>query len=184
MLVKGINKSSVNTKAKIKKAFVELMYEKKRIADISVSELTRRIDINRSTFYMHYTDLLAVSSDIENDVSKVTLDYAVETKEDVSRYIEAICDHFYENREIYSMLLSTRESMHSLARQRRIICDKLLRVYQKYSSDGLLVFKLELLTDGMAEQFIRYFRGKSEYSFKTIRKNFVECATQLFPERM
>lgn len=184
MLVKGANRSSVNTRAKIKKAFVELLYEKKKLADISVSELVRKVDINRSTFYAHYTDLLAVSADIENDVSKAALDYELETRGDVLRYIETICDHFYKNREMYSMLLSSRESMHALAKLRRMICDKLLKVYETYSSDRLIGFKLELLTDGMAEQFIRYFRSKSAYRFEELKSNFVACADQLFTERV
>lgn len=180
MRVKGVNKSSVGTRTKIKKAFVELLHEKKKLAEISVSELVRRVDINRSTFYAHYTDLGAVAAEIESDVTRAALDYELKTKEDVLAYIGSICTHFYENREMYSMLLSSRESMHSLAKLRKMICDKLLAVYRKNSSDAMIGFKLELLTDGMAEQFIRYFRGKSSYAFEELRDNFIRCADQLF----
>lgn len=180
MRVKGANKASAGTRLRIKQAFVELMHEKKKIGEISVSDLARRLDIDRSTFYSHYKDLYAVASDIEADISRAALDYDVVSREDVFAYIRFLCDYFYENREMYSLLLTSYESMRYLSVVRRMVREKLLKVYQEQTSDGLIAFKLELFTDGMAEQLIRYFRGRSMWSFEEIRENFVTIASQLF----
>lgn len=47
-----------------------------------------------------------------------------------------------------------------------MVYENLLKVYQKHAGDELILFKLELLTEGMAEQFIRYFRGKKPIGLK------------------
>ena len=51
MKVKNLNKSSYKTRKLIKNTFAELLKEKKELNKITVSELSKRADINRSTFY-------------------------------------------------------------------------------------------------------------------------------------
>ena len=68
MKVKNANHSSQKTRNIIKKTFAEMLSEKKELAKISVSELVRRADINRGTFYSHYDDIYAVAEDYENEL--------------------------------------------------------------------------------------------------------------------
>ena len=44
------------TRAQLRKGLAELMQEKS-VSEITVKELVERVDINRSTFYLHYTDI-------------------------------------------------------------------------------------------------------------------------------
>ena len=57
MKAKNLNASSVKTRNLIRDTFAELLYEKKNINKITVTELVQRADINRSTFYSHYDDV-------------------------------------------------------------------------------------------------------------------------------
>lgn len=41
--------------------------QKKSIKEISVKELVDEVDINRSTFYLHYTDIYQMLQKIEED---------------------------------------------------------------------------------------------------------------------
>lgn len=61
------NRSVRNTKDKIRKETLALL-EKKCIKDISVKELTERIDISRGTFYCHYSDIYHVLEEIEDQL--------------------------------------------------------------------------------------------------------------------
>ena len=56
MKAKNLNASSVKTRNLIRDTFAELLYEKKNINKITVTELVQRADINRSTFYSHYDE--------------------------------------------------------------------------------------------------------------------------------
>ena len=44
------------TKAQLRAGLAKLMQEKS-IKEITVKELVEEVDINRSTFYLHYTDI-------------------------------------------------------------------------------------------------------------------------------
>ena len=44
------------TKAQLREGLARLM-QKKSIKEISVKELVEEVDFNRSTFYLHYTDI-------------------------------------------------------------------------------------------------------------------------------
>lgn len=55
------------TKAAIKAAFLELRAAKP-VEKITVTELTRLANINKATFYLHYSDIYALSDEIEDSL--------------------------------------------------------------------------------------------------------------------
>ena len=55
------------TKTMIKDAFLELL-EKHPIEKISVTDICKGADVNRSTFYAYYTDVTELLHEIENNV--------------------------------------------------------------------------------------------------------------------
>ena len=54
------------TKAQLREGLARLM-QKKSIKEISVKELVDEVDINRSTFYLHYTDIYQMLQKIEEE---------------------------------------------------------------------------------------------------------------------
>ena len=64
-----IDKRIVKTKTNIKNSLLELAQSKK-LEDISVTELTTKASVNRSTFYLHYDSVLNVLEDIENEIAE------------------------------------------------------------------------------------------------------------------
>ena len=62
--VKDANKSSLNTKAKIKNAFFKLVKERESASNITVKELCAEAGIQRSTFYIHYKDIFDIEDSI------------------------------------------------------------------------------------------------------------------------
>ena len=62
MKVQGLNSSSKKTRNLIKKTFAELINEKKELNKITVTELVKRAEITRSTFYTHYDDIYEVEN--------------------------------------------------------------------------------------------------------------------------
>lgn len=60
------------SKHKVKTAFINLMFQK-NICDITITELTKKAQITRRTFYAHYAKVEDVMNDIENEiVEKIT----------------------------------------------------------------------------------------------------------------
>lgn len=61
------------TKKVLKETLVELLLVK-NIAKISVTELCDKADVNRSTFYSHYSGLEAVLNEIEDELAEWIFD--------------------------------------------------------------------------------------------------------------
>ena len=55
------------TQTALKDGLIELMLEK-NINDISVKELTDKVDLNRGTFYLHYKDIFDLLENIEEEL--------------------------------------------------------------------------------------------------------------------
>lgn len=66
------------TKLALKEGLLELMSEK-NLKEISVRELTEKVDLNRGTFYLHYKDIYDLLEQIEKDTfaefSKIITSY-------------------------------------------------------------------------------------------------------------
>ena len=98
------------TKKLIRQGLVMLIKEKS-INKITVKELTDRVEINRGTFYLHYKDVFHLVECIEKELydefneklSSYSSDQLLKTPVEVC---EDFCTHFYENKDIYSALLS------------------------------------------------------------------------------
>lgn len=63
------DKRVIRTKKAIKSALFTIM-ENKDISSITISELTKRANVNRRTFYTHYRSITDILNEIESDLVK------------------------------------------------------------------------------------------------------------------
>ena len=72
------NKRRKESQERIEKAFVELL-QSREIKDITVSDLIKMTDLNRSTFYANYADIFDLADKVrekmENDFGTLFADY-------------------------------------------------------------------------------------------------------------
>ena len=67
-MVKASNdRRAIRTKKMIRRALSQLI-EEKGFSDITITDITTRADINRGTFYLHYTDKYDLLEKIENEL--------------------------------------------------------------------------------------------------------------------
>ena len=97
------------TKMFLKESLLELMKEK-AIDKITPTELCRRANINRNTFYTHYYTPRDVLAEIEADFSTQILDTLkskfTSADIDISQMLKEICDIIYAQKEFCKVLLS------------------------------------------------------------------------------
>lgn len=100
------------TEAQLVKGLTKLM-KVKSIKDITVRELADEVDINRSTFYLHYKDIYDMVEKIENNLTEsflLTLDELSKnriTKNTLLDFLEDTYNIIYSNLDICSVLLSS-----------------------------------------------------------------------------
>ncbi len=81
MSVNMEDKRIVKTKRSLKKALTDML-EKEDFEHISITELCRKAEVSRITFYSHYSDKYALLDDIFSDMIKIgTEDYYRRQKE-------------------------------------------------------------------------------------------------------
>jgi len=166
MKVKNLNASSAKTKRLIRHTFLELLHEKKQLRKVSVSELVKRAELDRSTFYAHYSDIYEIAEEMQTEaISGVFVDRTIRTREDLLNFFRDMYACFGEHLEEYRMLLASDEPFTFLRRLRQMVLDKVLENPTIIGNGEWQVLKISLYVEGLTEEFIRFFRGQSRYSF-------------------
>lgn len=110
-MAKAEYRSSIRSKNLIKKALANLLHEKE-MSKITVSDIIRKADISRGTFYAHYPDVHGVAEQIEQEELKKLIDFvdrfginsiAVNSAD----FIKEICLYISKDIDYYRMLIES-----------------------------------------------------------------------------
>ncbi|ARW07617.1 TetR/AcrR family transcriptional regulator [Bacillus atrophaeus] len=111
------DRRSIKTKSAIKHAFLKLLHEKE-INKITVSDLSKKADIGRGTFYLHYKDVFDLYEQIEDEIfeqlgSFYDSSFPSEDPLSMLTFIEKTTEYIYQNVEIFTLL--TKPKMNVLS---------------------------------------------------------------------
>lgn len=123
------------TKKLIRKGLMELAQEKP-IEKISVKELADRVDINRGTFYLHYTDIEnlidSIHKEIYDNFNTLLSDVTVERiKNEPAEILFDICNFLYENSDICSVLLNEQRTSNFAIETGNLLGKKCYELFSK-----------------------------------------------------
>src|SRR5699024_6265730 len=122
------------TRAQLRHGLALLM-EQKSVKEVTVKELTDLVNINRSTFYLHYTDIYHMLESIENELVEETLHtlhaHPVSPFNQSSLpFIEDIFAILFDNREICAALLGPHGDITCLNRIEEMLSRYCLKALQ------------------------------------------------------
>lgn len=120
------------SKSFLKDALISLLKEQ-HISQITVIELCQLADVNRSTFYAHYSDIYGLLNDIENDIMEQLTKFLhsyVENEEDPITMTEKLIEFIGKKHEACEVLLSTNSNI-SFEKKIRKVAHQFLLVDQK-----------------------------------------------------
>lgn len=115
------------TKMVLKESFIKLL-EKKDISQVSIKEICEDADINRTTFYAHYTDQYDLLRKIENELLDnigAHLDQ-IDGNINAVALAEKIFDYLKENAKLCKLLLSERGDFTFQKRVMMLVYDKII----------------------------------------------------------
>lgn len=101
------------SKKKIVDSFIKLR-SKKSLERITVAELCRNADINKSTFYAHYRDIYDLSDQIENSIIQdiiSSISHPADIIEDQNIFIKELFAAFSDKRKQINILFSGTRSV-------------------------------------------------------------------------
>ena len=165
------NRSVRNTKKKLQDGLLTLMQEKP-INNITVKELTNLVDINRGTFYFHYSDVFDLLYQIEDDffMKFNNVLNAATPKYDAAAYpnLKAIFTFLAENQQMCRIFFSANCDMRFFNKIKQLVEDrccylweistpdeptdeKRLQLYVSFIRNGCVGIIQKWLDDGLEE---------------------------------
>jgi AcrR family transcriptional regulator len=119
------------TQQAVQTAFAKLI-SNKDIKDVTIKELCQEADINKSTFYLHYSDIYDCADSFMNDVVDKTIEVMeqydfTELINHMPEIIEKILYIFKENRNLYVPFLNSPRHSFSLYKIKQLTIEKLLK---------------------------------------------------------
>ena len=128
--IKG-NRRTIYTKKVIKESLIQLL-QSKEIHQITVTNICKKADINRGTFYLHYKDAFDLLQSMEDELFNQILEYINETP--IEDYADSllikVLELIKENKDLCKILFCKQ-------RDGRII-DRILYIASKANLELLL----------------------------------------------
>ena len=160
------------TEKNIRNAFIELR-SKKTIEKISIKELTELASVNKSTFYRHYTDIYALSENIEDDLVESCMEMVAGPdklleKEGILSLINALD----AQSNIFNIIFSDSRKDAAIHKIHYRFMKKLLAQHPEYQDDMEKKIMLTPLTYGMVQSYRIY--SDLGVSRDTILNSFVK----------
>ena len=130
MKTEKIDRRVKYTRMVIKESFIDLL-EKKDISRITIKEICENADINRATFYAHYSDQYELLRKIEDEFLDNIRDYLDELdqkiyKENPVLLVEKIFEYIKENAKLCKLLLSERGGLNFQKRVMVLVYDTII----------------------------------------------------------
>lgn len=180
-------RSAIRSRKLIKQAFVELLKEKE-IDKITVKDVVTKADINRGTFYAHYTSVYSVSEQIGNEIISALFEFLDEFK--TTRLIEnplpfmMKISRFLENDlEFYRLLINSERSIAFLNKLKTLFIDKILSDEKKMSAiknKEQFIICVNLYASGFVGIYQDWFNHKIKMSLDELTFNFSEIIKKGF----
>ena len=141
----------------LKQGLLELLREK-RFFQISVRDITDRMDLNRGTFYLHYPDTAALMCSVEDDMlseaQKLVEAHMQETVEGNSLrpVFEPVLDYVVEHREECQALFNNDSSSSFLEKIQALVYRNgvtLIRAWRQPRNEEELAYLLNFVAFGL-----------------------------------
>ena len=122
------------TKAALRHGLAVLT-KKKSIKEITVKELVEEVDINRSTFYLHYTDIYSMVAELESELleefkNAIDLYPPTNSEEEMCRFFEHIYNILNDNRERDVALVSENGDISFIRQVETFVSERIKKIFE------------------------------------------------------
>ncbi|MDY3281523.1 TetR/AcrR family transcriptional regulator [Dysosmobacter sp.] len=166
MLKNTEDRRARRTRRLLKESLLELMQEKP-FSQISVRDVTERADVNRTTFYLHYTDTARLLQSVEEDLlsdARTLID--AHLQETVAEHtlrpvFEPILDFTVAHRTVCTVLFENNEASQFTGHLQRLFQrsgGEIVQAWFRPRDDRQLSYLLEFVACGLIGLIAEWFR--------------------------
>lgn len=174
-------RSAVRSRRLIRQAFMELLKEKS-LEKITVTDIVKLADINRSTFYAHYPDVMGVIEEIQEEIVEYTKRFMEDV--DFSDFFENPLPHLNnivklagDNVELYRLLGSSALGEKKLEDLKNILIQQTLKTVdapEEYKSSFEFEFATRFFMGGVVDVYAQWIRGGFDCSLDEITEQLAK----------
>ena len=160
-------RSAIRSRKLIRQAFFELLKEKD-FEKITVTDIVKRADVNRSTFYAHYPDVLGVIEEIQEEIIEYTQTSMNEMdfKDGFINpmpHLKHIVKLVEENNELYRLLMTSAMGMKQMEKIKSILIDRTietLKMPEEQIPQKELEFSIRFFMGGIMDVYTQWLNGE------------------------
>ena len=168
-------RSAIRSRRLIRQAYTGLLREKD-LSKVTVTDIVKRADINRATFYAHYPDVRGVTEEIENEIIAKMLDMLKEFEFkdffrnpaplllELSRSLEGDAD-------FYRILIKANGSEIFMEKLKKCFTDYMLNdsdIPEDMRHSKMVSLRVCYFAGGIVNLYKQWFRGDLDCSLNDI----------------
>lgn len=160
-------RNAIRSKQMIRQALLELLNEK-TFEKITATDIIKRADINRSTFYAHYPDAKGLMDEIVGDISQVfqnmltSIDFST-FFDDPRPILRIVVDFLKENQQMYKMLIRSSITLGVLDKLKQALIQQVLSCPNLPVKDRSSVeteIRVRVLLGGLMDTYRQWLVGE------------------------
>lgn len=184
MQVNYANNASQKTRKLIRQTFAELIQEKHSIENITVTELAKRANITRGTFYTHYENIYQVAADFREEIFDTFFSEQLTASQcSVDEFFDQVTSFLKENQETYKMLASANDIPDFMNHLKHHLYHNLAfhLTSHKHRRATDLRLDIEFFTDGAVSLLVKFFHNETPLNLDQINAYLKSRFHQMFP---
>lgn len=177
---KAADRRVLRTKKNIRQTFLQLLSEKS-LTQLTVKELSEQADINRKTFYMYYSNIEEILSELEDElVQKLVLVFEKELFDrevfDSYSFFENLNLAIQGDIELYRTLNHADLLPHLILRAKNALIDVFFRKYNipADSDNERYILYAEYAASGILSMYTKWFSNDFHMSLEELTKTAAE----------
>ena len=172
-------KNSIVTKKKIASAYLHLLIEQPE--DVSVTEIVKKAEINRGTFYLHFDNIKSVEKHIETELAKNFKDLELDFRQvQIDQTPEIILNKFNEillkDIDFYRLFITAASQTNLMdAIKKSLLISisnnfKVMRYVMNYERFKTVV---QYIAGGALDVYTDWFKGNINCTIEELSNNLV-----------
>lgn len=182
-MAKSEYRSAVRSRRLINQALAELMKEKP-LDKITVTDVVKRADINRGTFYAHYADVPDVVTQQMENACRTLRAALVDrgagvTPGDAAFVLNKLQALFEENMDFFSALLSSNLASAATEQLRDIFIEYMMQHPPKDLPRDQFLFFIRFASGGLSAMYRDWVAGKLPMTLDQLKENTIHMVQKL-----
>lgn len=168
-------RSAIRSRKLIRQAFMDLLKEK-NFEKITVTDIVNYADINRSTFYAHYPDVMGLLDEIQEEIivfleqylRKITFSDLLENP---TKYLRILIKMSSENEELYRLLSDSNVAIKQTEKMKKILVERILstiEVPDRYKNSFEFEFAVRFYLGGTIDIYTQWIKGELDCALEDI----------------